>query len=107
MEEERSALVGSKPEGNVPTKVTGSTEARTDMGRETDAALKPEGNYAADVVLNLWMSPRGWWIAVMKINAEKFAAKRGARGKGRQRGIDGPRHRAKSFWMSSTTKRKS
>ena len=83
-----------------------SMGARADMGRGADAALKPEGNYAADVAQNLWMSPRSWWIAVTKINAEKFAEGRGARGKGSQRGTDGPRPRDKSFWTSSTVRRR-
>ena len=30
------------------------------MDRATDAALKPEGNIAADVVLDPWMSPQSW-----------------------------------------------
>ena len=67
------------------------------MDRATDAALKPEGNIAADVVLNPWMSPRSWWTAAMKVNAEEAAAKGRARGKERQKGTDGPRSRAKRF----------
>ena len=67
------------------------------MDRATDAALKPQGNIAADVVLNPWMSPRSWWTAAMKINAEKIAARRGARGKERQGKTDGPKFRGKRF----------
>ena len=66
------------------------------MGRATDAALKPEGNIAADVVLNPWMS-RIWWTAATKINAEKIVARRGARGKERQGKTDGPRSKGKRF----------
>ena len=67
------------------------------MGRETDVALKPEGNFAADVALNLWMSHRNWWTAAMKINAEKIAVRRGARERERQGKTGGPRSKGNGY----------